>query len=113
MNFQVYTTKKVEFNQHLAKMKVLNEDNNNHNNTSSSNSINYNNNTDTSDASEKTIFIDRLVKLALEDKIFTDDNVCDELKTVLLAVRIELARNRLLNFGAQIWQFTIAIVSRS
>lgn len=35
---------------------------------------------------EKTIFIDRIIKLALEDKIFTDQNVIDELKTILLAV---------------------------
>lgn len=37
---------------------------------------------------EKTIFIDRIIKLALEDKVFTDQNVLDELKTVLLAVGI-------------------------
>lgn len=36
---------------------------------------------------EKTIFIDRIVKLAVEDKLFTEQNVIDELKTVLLAVR--------------------------
>lgn len=59
-------------------MKVLNKDDSS---TSS--------NTDTFDLTEKTIFIDRVVKLALDDKIFTDGNVCDELKTVLLAVRIE------------------------
>lgn len=35
---------------------------------------------------EKSIFIDRLVKLALEDRIFTDQNVLDELKTILLSV---------------------------
>lgn len=35
---------------------------------------------------EKSIFIDRLVKLALEDKVFTDQNVLDELKTILLSV---------------------------
>lgn len=35
---------------------------------------------------EKTIFIDRIVKLAVEDKIFTEQNVLDELKTILLAV---------------------------
>lgn len=39
---------------------------------------------------EKTIFIDRIVKLALEDKIFTEQNVMDELKTILLAVRFVL-----------------------
>lgn len=37
---------------------------------------------------EKTIFIDRLVKLAVGDKIFTEQNVLDELKHVLLAVRV-------------------------
>lgn len=36
---------------------------------------------------EKTIFIDRIIKLALEDRVFTEQNVLDELKTVLLAVR--------------------------
>lgn len=35
---------------------------------------------------EKTIFMDRILKLALEDKIFTEQNVMDELKTVFLAV---------------------------
>lgn len=39
---------------------------------------------------EKTIFIDRIVKLALDDKIFTDQNVLDELKTILLAVNVDL-----------------------
>lgn len=46
------------------------------------------NNNDISDMkpTEKTIFIDRILKLTLEDKIFTEKNVMDELKTVLLAV---------------------------
>lgn len=46
------------------------------------------NNNDVSDEKpvEKTIFIDRIMKLALEDKVFTEQNVLDELKTVLLAV---------------------------
>lgn len=48
---------------------------------------NNNNNNDDDKPVEKTIFIDRIIKLALEDKVFTDQNVLDELKTVLLAVR--------------------------
>lgn len=38
---------------------------------------------------EKTIFMDRILKLALEDKIFTEQDVMDELKTVLLAVSLQ------------------------
>lgn len=70
---QLYSTKKTEFVDTTSKTKVQIEDQNN-------------NNIDEKPI-EKTIFIDRIVKLALEDKIFTDENVVDELKTVLLAVR--------------------------
>lgn len=66
----------MEFNKHLAKVRALNEDN-------------CNNNIDDK-TPEQAIFVDRLIKLALEDKVFTDANVCDELKTVLLAVRMEI-----------------------
>lgn len=49
------------------------------------------NNNDTMDEkpAEKTIFMDRILKLALEDKIFTEQDVMDELKTVLLAVSLQ------------------------
>lgn len=48
-----------------------------------------NNNIESDNTSEKTIFIDRIMKLSLEDKVFTHANVLDELKTVLLAVSRE------------------------
>lgn len=48
-----------------------------------------NNNVDTKSV-EKTIFIDRIIKLALEDKIFNDLDVLAELKTILLAVSSDI-----------------------
>lgn len=67
---QLYESKKVEYNKTTAKNKLIEENNN-----------------DSDDKPvEKTIFIDRIIKLALEERIFTDDNVLDELKTILLAV---------------------------
>lgn len=64
----------------MAKNKLLEED-----------LANNNNNNDIIDDKpvEKTIFIDRIMKLALEDKVFTEQNVLDELKTVLLAVSMQ------------------------
>lgn len=74
---QLYESKKVEYNKTIAKNKLVEENNN-----------------DIDDKPvEKTIFIDRIIKLALEERIFTDENVLDELKTILLAVRIHFESN--------------------
>lgn len=35
---------------------------------------------------QKNIFIDQIIKLALEDKLFNDADVTSELKTIMLAV---------------------------
>lgn len=77
---QLYHSKKIEHTETMAKNKLLEED-----------LVNNNNNNDIIDDKpvEKTIFIDRIMKLALEDKVFTEQNVLDELKTVLLAVSIQ------------------------
>lgn len=74
---QLYESKKVEYNKTIAKNKLVEENNN-----------------DIDDKPvEKTIFIDRIIKLALEERIFTDENVLDELKTILLAVGIHFESN--------------------
>lgn len=73
---KLYESKRIEHTESMIKNKQLMEDAAN------------NNNIDEEKPVEKTIFIDRIIKLALEDKVFTDQNVLDELKTVLLAVRI-------------------------
>lgn len=77
---QLYHSKKIEHTETMVKNKLLEED-----------LANNNNNNDIIDDKpvEKTIFIDRIMKLALEDKVFTEQNVLDELKTVLLAVSIQ------------------------
>lgn len=36
---------------------------------------------------QKNIFIDQIIKLALDDKVFNDLDAISELKTILLAVR--------------------------
>lgn len=72
----MYASKKIEYTGTTAKNK-LDELTNRKNNNSLDDDVPV----------EKAIFIDRIMKLALEDKVFTDQNVLDELKTVLLAVR--------------------------
>lgn len=73
---QLYDSKKVEHAEAMAQNKLQAEDLANNNDVIDEKPV------------EKTIFIDRIVKLALEDKVFTEQNVLDELKTVLLAVSI-------------------------
>lgn len=72
---KLYKAKTTEYAEFVAKNKML-EENNNNNNECDEKPV------------EKTIFIDRIIKLALEEKIFTEENVQDELKTILLAVGI-------------------------
>lgn len=64
--------------------------------------IDENNNIESDNNSEKTIFIDRIMKLSLEDKIFTHANVLDELKTVLFAVSREPASKIILYSFSQL-----------
>lgn len=73
---KLYKSKKNEHNEATAKLKQKEENNNNNGDDSDEKPV------------EKTIFIERIVKLALEEKIFTDDDVMSELKTILLAVGI-------------------------
>lgn len=79
MNFfqfcQLYKSKKREYTEIFSKEKCSTEDCRN------------NNVGDDDFTPEKSIFIDRLMKLKLKHNIFTHANVVDELKTVLLAVR--------------------------
>lgn len=70
---KLYESKRIEHTESMIKQKLTMQD-----------AANNSNNDEK--PVEKTIFIDRLIKLALEDKVFTDQNVLDELKTVLLAV---------------------------
>lgn len=72
--FKLYDSKTADYFDTAAKTKTSNKDN-------------ANGDSDDDKPIEKTIFIDRLLKLAIEDRVFTDQNVLDELKTVLLAVR--------------------------
>ncbi|XP_031617885.1 probable cytochrome P450 313a4 [Contarinia nasturtii] len=69
---KLYASKKVEHTEYMAKTKLMADD------------IANNNESDEKPV-EKNVFIDRIIKLALEDKVFTEQNVLDELKTVLLA----------------------------
>lgn len=75
---QLYESKKIEHIETMAKNKLLEEDKANNNDA-----------IDEEKPVEKTIFIDRIMKLTLEDRVFTEQNVLDELKTILLAVSIK------------------------
>lgn len=95
---QLYDSKKVEHTEAMAKSKLQAEDLANNNDVIDEKPV------------EKTIFIDRIMKLALEDKVFSEQNVLDELKTVLLAVSKPMHFFRIFIFNALQFKVNVLLV---